>query len=290
MTISKLPTSASLKQVMDKFEEISLQDMDSINIKVMSSLPGSAKEGDIIILNSYEYTKVIVARKEPNLNNNEIWLSVLELGESNIKSKKIDFISSVMDCKIKINGQTERLNVYEYKNNSFVHLNSDFNIYIAPSYHNENVHGGVASNYYDYSMTAKYNTRKDTDEGIELYINREEVGQSLRNIYTSQKIDLTPYKTVEIKYKVVGASGSNLYIYFFGGVASSTAKDGINTTRNSYIAYEENRDLENSVGKELSFNVDISDINTAAHVKITSYVSGSSYYSRILVKSIRLLK
>lgn len=290
MAISKLSTTASLKQVMDKFEEISLQDFSSINIKVMSSLPSSAKEGDIIILNSYEYTKVIVARKEPNLNNNEIWLSVLELGESNIKSKKIDFISSVMDCKIKINGQTERLNVYEYKNNSFIHLNSDFNIYIAPSYHNENIHGGVASNYYDYSTTAKYNTRKDTDEGIELYINREGVGQSLRNIYTSQKIDLTPYKTVEIKYKVVDASGSNLYIYFFGGVASSTAKDGILATRNSYIAYEENIDLENSVGKELSFNVDISDINTTSHVKITSYVSGSSYYSRILVKSIRLLK
>src|SRR5699024_7206632 len=153
-------TSASLKQVMDKFEEISLQDMDSINIKVMSSLPNSAKEGDIIILTSYEYTKIIVARKEPNLNDNEIWLSILELTESNIKSKKIKFISSVMDCKIKINGQTERLNVYEYKNNSFVHLNSDFNIYIAPSYHNENIHGGVASNYYEYSNSAQSNTRK----------------------------------------------------------------------------------------------------------------------------------
>lgn len=290
MAISKLPTSASLKEVIDKFEEISLQDMDSINIKVMSSLPNSAKEGDIIILTSYEYTKVIVARKEPNLNDNEIWLSVLEFGESNIKSKKIDFISSVMDCEIKINGQTERLNVYEYKNNSFVHLNSDLNIYIAPSYHNENIHGGVASNYYEYSNSAQSNTRKDTDDGIELYISRTDTGQSLRNIYTTQKIDLTPYKKVEIKYEVVSASGSNSYIYFFGGVASNTAKDGINATRNSYIAYEENRELENSVGKELSFNVDISDINTTSHVKITSYVSGSSYYSRILVKSIRLLK
>jgi hypothetical protein len=84
MAISKLPTSASLKEVIDKFEEISLQDMDSVNIKVMSSLPRSAKEGDIIILNSYEYTKVIVARKEPNLNNNEIWLSVLEQVNNNL--------------------------------------------------------------------------------------------------------------------------------------------------------------------------------------------------------------
>ena len=30
MAISKLPTSASLKQVMDKFEEISFQDFSSI--------------------------------------------------------------------------------------------------------------------------------------------------------------------------------------------------------------------------------------------------------------------
>ena len=32
MSIEKLPTSASLKEVMDKFEEISFQDFSSIDI------------------------------------------------------------------------------------------------------------------------------------------------------------------------------------------------------------------------------------------------------------------
>ena len=50
MTISKLPTSASLKQVMDKFEEISLADFSSVNIITASELPSKGKEGQICII------------------------------------------------------------------------------------------------------------------------------------------------------------------------------------------------------------------------------------------------
>ena len=39
MTISKLPANASLKQVMDKFEEISFQDFSSMDIITSTELP-----------------------------------------------------------------------------------------------------------------------------------------------------------------------------------------------------------------------------------------------------------
>lgn len=50
MAISKLPTSASLKEVMDKFEEISLQDIESIDIKVLTSLPSTVVNNQIVII------------------------------------------------------------------------------------------------------------------------------------------------------------------------------------------------------------------------------------------------
>ena len=37
MAISKLSTSASLKQVMDKFEEISIQDFSKSNIDIITA-------------------------------------------------------------------------------------------------------------------------------------------------------------------------------------------------------------------------------------------------------------
>ena len=44
MAISKLPTSASLKEVMDKFEELSFQDfVKGFDVEVRSDLPNEAK-------------------------------------------------------------------------------------------------------------------------------------------------------------------------------------------------------------------------------------------------------
>ena len=54
MAISKLSTTASLKQVMDKFEEISLKDFSSIDIITASELPASGKEGQICIITDTE--------------------------------------------------------------------------------------------------------------------------------------------------------------------------------------------------------------------------------------------
>ena len=78
MTISKLPTSASLKQVMDKFEEISLQDFSSIDIITASELPSVVKEGQIVIITQNTPNKIYVSlsNDEINLNQNDILLQV----------------------------------------------------------------------------------------------------------------------------------------------------------------------------------------------------------------------
>ena len=58
MAISKLSTTASLKQVMDKFEEISLQDFSSIDIITASELPAKVKEGQIVIITQNTPNKI----------------------------------------------------------------------------------------------------------------------------------------------------------------------------------------------------------------------------------------
>ena len=80
MAISKLSTSASLKQVMDKFEEISIQDFSKSNIDIITAktLPSVVKEGQIVIITQNTPNKIYVSfdTKEISLSNNDILLQV----------------------------------------------------------------------------------------------------------------------------------------------------------------------------------------------------------------------
>ena len=79
MAINKLPTSASLKDVMDKFEEISLQDFSSIDIVVAEQLPDTVKDGKIVIIEEEKINKIICNTKpyeDVTLNNNEVYIKL----------------------------------------------------------------------------------------------------------------------------------------------------------------------------------------------------------------------
>ena len=79
MAINKLPTSASLKDVIDKFEEISLQDFSSIDIVVAKQLPGTVKDGKIVIIEEEKIDKIICDTKlyeDVPLNNNEVYIKL----------------------------------------------------------------------------------------------------------------------------------------------------------------------------------------------------------------------
>jgi hypothetical protein len=79
MVINKLPTSASLKEVIDKFEEISLQDFSSINITVAEQLPDTVKDGKIVIIEEEKINKIMCDTKpykDVTLNNNEVYIEL----------------------------------------------------------------------------------------------------------------------------------------------------------------------------------------------------------------------
>ena len=85
MSIEKLSTNASLKQVMDKFEEISLQDFSSMDIKVLKELPSTVKEGQLIIVEEDKFSVVGINNKpisEAEINDNEIYIKCSDYSDN----------------------------------------------------------------------------------------------------------------------------------------------------------------------------------------------------------------
>lgn len=65
MGIEKLSTNASLKEVIDKFEEISFQDFSNIDIIVVDELPSDVKEGQLCILKDDFTGRIYIANEPP---------------------------------------------------------------------------------------------------------------------------------------------------------------------------------------------------------------------------------
>lgn len=76
MTISKLSSSASLKQVMDKFEEISLTDFFNIDVIIRSELPQQVKEGQVVVISNTNGKIYICKEKPSNMSNGDIFIEV----------------------------------------------------------------------------------------------------------------------------------------------------------------------------------------------------------------------
>ena len=76
MTISKLSSSASLKQVMDKFEEISLTDFFNIDVIIRSELPQQVKEGQVVVISNTN-GKIYMCKEKPNnMSNGDVFIEV----------------------------------------------------------------------------------------------------------------------------------------------------------------------------------------------------------------------
>ena len=90
MSIEKLPTNANLKQVMDKFEEISLMDFSSIDIITAKELPETGKEGQVCIITQYESNAIYMSFDEPTLSEKDIHIKM----DKNDPFKEFKIVSS----------------------------------------------------------------------------------------------------------------------------------------------------------------------------------------------------
>ena len=100
MSIEKLPNNASLKQVMDKFEEISFQDFSNIDIVVKSELPTTVKNGQIVVIEEVNVSKITLDTrvfKDVTINENEIYVQ-LSTHENSI-SLDCSIVTSIHELK-----------------------------------------------------------------------------------------------------------------------------------------------------------------------------------------------
>ena len=118
MAISKLPTSASLKEVMDKFEEISLQDFSSIDIITASELPVSGKEGQLCIITDTKPSSILFNYDNTiDIDETEILIlynTVNSYQEYNINTSNINMKLRLRYVIQKINGVNTTKKGYVY--------------------------------------------------------------------------------------------------------------------------------------------------------------------------------
>lgn len=122
MSIEKLSSNASLKEVMDEFEKISLMELFELNIIVRKELPLSGENNQICILSDNQSDNIVISSNIADridienriffLLSQDIKPNYVNLGNSE-KLIKMYFIN----CTQRINGKESARETYVYKNN-----------------------------------------------------------------------------------------------------------------------------------------------------------------------------
>lgn len=144
MAITKLPSSASLKQVMDKFEEISLQDFSSIDIITASSLPSTVKNGQVCIITDVTPSKIYLDYVKPTLLESEIYIQYYNIDTFDT----FNISSSNKNIKLKLRNIVQKKNGVETNVVGYIGLNDNWKPLVPPNidiYNNGLVSNDVGS-------------------------------------------------------------------------------------------------------------------------------------------------
>ena len=130
MSINKLPIEASLKEVMDKFEEISLIDLSKIDIVVKNELPSIVKNGQIVVISNKVPNKILLDFVYPlNSSENDIYINLNREVKGKI-FKVIDKIKTIntyiFGAEQYIGGSYKRVESYIGENGVWVSMNKTY--------------------------------------------------------------------------------------------------------------------------------------------------------------------
>lgn len=258
MAISKLSTTASLKQVMDKFEEISIQDFSSINIIVSSELPSQSKEGTVCIITN-TIGSIIASYEEKTLKQNDIFIKLSEqIGkEFCIKNKNKNIYIGFEY----ITQNNRPLKSYIFKNGEWIKFTGhETYVFSGGNWNNANTFGNISA-----TVTVGGTIGVESN-----YLKINKINGSGLAGHTTLQFDATQYKKLKIKFT---------HIYF--NAKDSVFTFGITSARNitSYIA---KKDYRNTTGSALTITsptvmeLDISSINAKGYVCLQCNMLNSS--------------
>lgn len=260
MSIEKLSTNASLKDVMDKFEEISLQDFSSIDIITEAVLPNEVKNGQIVVVTETNPSEITLYFDKPsNPSEGDIWIKCFYESREKFyikaKNKKIEL--NVFGAEQYVRGEFVSVDSYIGVNNEWVSMNK-FYLF----------NGEKASDYTDLFTSKKSNNYYAFAgiNGDHICVKESCSGATSYTSYciTKEKYDLTPYKKIFIDYSYSDnnqkTDSSAIQLIASTGTLLSIGKDNVNISR----TVEE---------------IDITNINAECQVKIVSAASSNGGYN-----------
>ena len=124
--------NASLKEVIDKFEDMLSKDFSRINIITATELPTNGKEGQVCIITEHEPNVIHMGFNEPVLNEKDIYIE-MDKGDP-FKEFKISSSNKVLSVRLKSvvqmqGGVKTNLNGYIMENGTWVSLEVKMYLY-----------------------------------------------------------------------------------------------------------------------------------------------------------------
>lgn len=280
MTISKLSTSASLKQVMDKFEEISIQDFSKSNIDVITAktLPSVVKEGQIVVITDKTPGKIIVdsSKTTSAISDNDIVIYHNTEGSTvnkfSVKGNNKEFNSYVSTAMQKTSGALKAKSAYIGVNGSWNQFSYETLYVWQPSIDTLPDFGIKSSWLYDSNAGNPKNfsyTVSGSSEVFQIYATQAN-GYSSNDgavIYYKTPIDVTPYTKLKVKLAGTMSSGGTYYEKLtFGLVKGEPKFNGLTFAVSaipSYTTFSE-------------FTLDVTKLTGSYYIAFYSYDLGNA--------------
>ena len=280
MSIEKLSTNASLKDVLDKFEELSFQDFSSIDIVILNKLPSRVKNNQIVVITD-TYRNITIDTDFPSKPN-----------ENDIFIKLIQSTSTYEIFSIKSNNKTIKIKVfnsYKYKNGAWVEVDGYIGIngvwkqlflrelaIFENKAVNTSITGGFATYASHDDPYDDYHVSSCSVSSTIEFIGRSDGGGITKPTAfacTKKLIDLSSYSKMTISFSEVSNLNGNGTLKAM--LTTSTSSSATNILLGSKTTNNTN---------DLTFN--ISNYNSSNMIKVLLEFSGSSY---ITVKISKIL-
>ena len=274
MSIEKLSTNASLKQVMDKFEEISLLDLSSIDIVVKTELPKTVKNGQYVIIDSNTNLGVVSSYFTEDEDTNKIFIYLSKVRKTysfDVTNKYAVLKNYISFVRKTVNSNKTYLNSYLGINGEWVQITHDGLFRFKDGeYQNTDIFGTPTKQTYGSVKIVNNNS----GNYLEVYDN---VGISSNPAYNinlnSIAFDVTNYS--ELKFDI-----KELYSGY-----TATTNIGITTTKSGNFV------VKKTYGSQVTLNdtvvtLDVSNITGTIFIKCESYSNSQGGYNYIRFNSV----
>ena len=275
MSIEKLSSNASLKEVMDKFEEISLSDFSSIDIITATELPSKGKEGQVCIITDYGVNNIYLSFNAPELEEKDIYIEISTIPQ--LREFKVHSSNKVLSIRLK--KATQRQGGTYVPLLGYIRVNGEWLSLYTAVYIFKNGEGDITNitegyvkytyGSYSSSDTSKVNI---TSSYIETYATSGSTDLSYATAISNRLIDLTSYS----KFKAIISYSSS-----YQGTSPDTTRyskvgfSSVKGSSDSFVIYSEFN--KNTGGKnKAEIEIDISNLSGGHYFKTYSCVAKGS--------------